>query len=68
MLLRDRDRLNAEDALLLEDIVAEAYHMSALTNNMLTLARLDARTLHREYDIIKLDEVAARVVRRAKLQ
>jgi len=33
----------AEDAPLLEDIVAEANHMADLANNLLTLARLVSR-------------------------
>jgi signal transduction histidine kinase len=65
VLLRGRAQLVAEDASLLEDIVAEVSYMSALATNMLTLARLDAGSLHLERDIISLDEVATEVIRRA---
>ena len=65
VLLRGRNHLVAEDALLLEDIVAEVSYMSALATNMLTLARLDAGSMHLERDIISLDEVATEVIRRA---
>src|SRR5579885_3666120 len=43
VLLRHRNLLAADDATLLEDIVAETSHMTTLANNMLTLARLDSR-------------------------
>jgi signal transduction histidine kinase len=65
VLLRGRDHLKAEDASLLEDIVAEVSYMSTLATNMLTLARLDAGSLHLERDIISLDEVATEVIHRA---
>ena len=48
MLLRGRKHLEEEDAELLEDIVAEAHHMSKLATNLLTLARLDTGTMHQE--------------------
>lgn len=48
VLLRSRARLSAEDAALLEDIVAEANHMARLATNLLTLARLDNRSSHQE--------------------
>jgi len=54
----------AEDAALLEDIVAEANHMAILANSMLTLARLDAGIQHREHEVVDLDEVALVGVRR----
>jgi len=65
VLLRGRDQLVAEDASLLEDIVAEVSYMSTLATNMLTLARLDAGSMHMEHDIISLDEVVTEVIRRA---
>ncbi len=65
VLLRGRKHLVVEDAMLLEDIVAEVSYMSALATNMLTLARLDAGSMHLERDIISLDEVATEVIRRA---
>jgi signal transduction histidine kinase len=65
VLLRGRDQLVAEDASLLEDIVAEVSYMSTLATNMLTLARLDAGSMHMERDIISLEEVVTEVIRRA---
>ena len=64
VLLRGRKHLAEEDAALLEDIVAEANHMSILANSMLTLARLDAGTQHREHEVVDLDELARRGVQR----
>ena len=58
VLLRGRERLEAEDAALLEDIVAEAHHMATLATNMLTLARLDNRSSHREHEVVSLAELA----------
>lgn len=65
VLLSRRGSLAPDDAALLEDIAAEATHMTALATNMLTLARLDTQRVHRAYDIIRLDEVASRLLRRA---
>ena len=64
VLLRSREHMNSEDAALLEDIVAEANHMSTMANSMLSLARLDAGAQHREYDVVSLDEIALAGVRR----
>ncbi|GAC1363517.1 MAG: hypothetical protein NVSMB44_20900 [Ktedonobacteraceae bacterium] len=64
VLLRGRARLAEEDVALLEDIVAEANHMSQLANSMLTLARLDASTQHREHEVVSLDALASRGVQR----
>jgi signal transduction histidine kinase len=64
VLLRTGERMAAEDAELLEDIVAEADHMATLANNMLTLARLDAGFQHREHEVVNLNEVALVGVRR----
>jgi signal transduction histidine kinase len=66
VLLRGRDRLDPDDAALLEDIVAEASHMSALATSMLTLARLDAGAQQMERDVVDLSAVAADVVQRAE--
>ncbi len=58
VLLRGRERLEAEDAALLEDIVAESHHMATLATNMLTLARLDTGSLQREHEVVSLAELA----------
>ncbi len=64
VLLRGRDRMAAEDVALLEDIVAEANHMSVLANSMLMLARLDASAQHHEQEIVSLDALTSRGVQR----
>lgn len=64
VLLRGRERLDEEDAMLLEDIVSEAEHMTTLTANMLTLARLDDHSQHREQEVVNLTDVAQAVVQR----
>jgi signal transduction histidine kinase len=64
VLLRHRDRFAAEDAELLEDIVAESADMDQLATNLLTLARLDAGRLHLEHDVVDLGELASDVARR----
>ncbi len=66
VLLRGRDRLDVEDAALLEDIVVEANRMARLSNNLLTLARLDNSSLHREHEVVNLVELAQRGVRRVQ--
>jgi signal transduction histidine kinase len=66
VLLRGRKHLDAEDAALLEDIVAEANHMGNLANNMLTLARLDNRPSHREHEVVNLSEIVRAAARRAQ--
>jgi signal transduction histidine kinase len=63
VLLRGRDHLDPDDALLLDDIVAEVAHMSALSENLLLLARLDAGTVRPEREIVNLGDVAATVAR-----
>jgi signal transduction histidine kinase len=65
VLLRGRDKLDPDDALLLEDIVTESAHMGALANNLLTLARLDAGTQSGKKDVVDLYEIAEALVRRA---
>ncbi len=64
VLLRSREHLAAEDGALLEDIVAEANHMSILANNMLTLARLDNGSSHREHEVVNLADIAMLGARR----
>src|SRR5437764_7503645 len=66
VLLRGRERLVAEDAELLEDIVTEANHMSTIASNLLTLARLDNGTLHREHEVVSLAELAQEGARRVQ--
>ena len=66
VLLRGRDRLDTEDAELLEDIVVEANRMARLSNNLLTLARLDNTSLHREHEVVNLVELAQRGARRVQ--
>ena len=66
VLLRGREHLEAEDAALLEDIVAETSHMSNLTSNLLTLARLDNRFSHQEQEVVSLAELAQKGARRVQ--
>jgi len=54
----------AEDAALLEDIVIEANRMARLSNNLLTLARLDNRSSHQEYEVVSLAELTRQAARR----
>jgi signal transduction histidine kinase len=65
VLLRGRERLDPDDALLLEDIVTESAHMGALANNLLMLARLDAGQETRKRDVVDITEIAEGIVRRA---
>ena len=66
VLLRGRERLEEPDAALLEDIVAEAKHMATLANNLLTLARLDSSSSHREHEVVNLADVAIAGARRVQ--
>ena len=66
VLLRSREQLAAEDAALLDDIVAEANHMANLATNMLTLARLDNRSSHWEHKVVNLTDVALSGARRVQ--
>jgi signal transduction histidine kinase len=66
VLLRGRERLEAEDAALLEDSVAETNHMARLLNNMLTFARLDSSSSHREHEVLNLTDVTLAGVRRVQ--
>jgi signal transduction histidine kinase len=65
VLLRGRERLDPDDALLLEDIVTESAHMGALANNLLLLARLDAGQESLKRDVVDITEIAEGIVRRA---
>ena len=58
VLLRGRARLDPDDAALLEDIVVETEHLSAIANNLLTLARLDSGAMHLESDVVDLATIA----------
>ncbi len=64
VLLRSREHIPEEDAMLLEDIVAEANHMGNLATNLLTLARLDNRSSHQEYEVVDLASIARIQARR----
>jgi signal transduction histidine kinase len=64
VLLRSHGQLEEEDAMLLEDIVAETNHMSKLASNLLTLARLDNSVSHREHEVVNLAEIARAGARR----
>src|SRR5262249_27992301 len=66
VLLRGRERLDPDDALLLEDIVAEAGHMSRLATSMLELARLDASSHPPDRDLYDLAELTRAVAGRAQ--
>ena len=66
VLLRSRERLAPEDAELLDDIVTETSHMAALASNMLSLARLDARAMPLEREVVDLAHIAQGVVERTR--
>ncbi|MBX5456153.1 MAG: hypothetical protein IRZ31_04565 [Thermogemmatispora sp.] len=66
VLLRSHDRLQGEDAALLEDIVTETNHLAAIANNLLTLARLDSGQLHREHEVMHLGTLAHNGARRIR--
>jgi signal transduction histidine kinase len=66
VLLRGRDRLDLQDALLLDDIVVEVEQMGALAGDLLTLARLDHGAYHLEQEVVDLGDVAESVARRAE--
>lgn len=66
VLLRGRERFTPDDAALLEDIVTETGHLSALSTTMLTLARLDSGAVHHERDVVDLADVASSVVQRTR--
>jgi signal transduction histidine kinase len=64
MLLRHRERLAADDADMLEEIVEETEHIDHLSTDLLTLARLDAGQFHLEQEVIDLSALAGHVARR----
>lgn len=64
VLLRSRHRFDPEDAALVEDIAAEALHMSTLTTTMLDMARLDAGQTHLEREVVDLAAVVRAAVQR----
>jgi signal transduction histidine kinase len=66
LLARARTRLAPDDAVLVDDIVAEAGHLSELATHLLTLARLDADALRAETEIIDLGELAQQIVQRVQ--
>lgn len=66
VLLRGRERLDPDDAMLLDDIVAETGHMAALTSNMLTLARMDSGKLLLERDVVPLDKITSNITHRVQ--
>ena len=66
VLMRTHGRLDEEDTLLLEDIVAETNHMSNLASNLLTLARLDNNSTHREHEVVNLADIARAGARRVQ--
>ena len=66
VLLRSQAALPPDDAALLHDIIGETAHMSALADNLLTLARLDRGEAHAESDVVDLAEIAAGALRRSR--
>jgi two-component system, OmpR family, sensor histidine kinase CiaH len=66
VLLRGRQRLDQDDVALLEDIVGETEHLSAIANNLLTLARLDSGAMHLERDVVDLASIATDAARRVE--
>ncbi len=64
VLLRGRARLDPDDAALLEDIVVETEHLSAIANNLLTLARLDSGSMRLESDVVDLATIATNAAHR----
>ncbi len=66
VLLRGRKQLKEEDAELLDDIVAETNYMSNIATHLLTLARLDTGSIHREHEVVNLAELAQEATRRVQ--
>ncbi len=64
VLLRGRAHMDDDEALMLEDIVTEAGHLSGLATNLLTLARLDAGAAQLERDVVDLSALASRLAHR----
>ena len=63
VVLRGNNQLPAEDVALLEDSVAETTHLTAMANNLLSLARLDSDTVRVEEDVVDLAQLGAEVSR-----
>lgn len=66
VLLRGRKQLVEEDAELLDDIVAETNYMSNIATNLLTLARLDTGSIHREHEVVNLAELSQEATKRVQ--
>jgi signal transduction histidine kinase len=66
VLLRGRERLDPDDAELLEDIVIETDRLTVLATNLLELARLDAGQLYIEQEVFDLGGLTADVIQRLK--
>lgn len=64
ILLRSSNRLENDDAELVEDIVAESERLSNLANSLLELARLDAGKIQLEQEVTSLSDLAGDTVRR----
>ncbi|HZU11529.1 MAG TPA: ATP-binding protein [Chloroflexota bacterium] len=65
VLLRGRSRLDPGDVELVEDMVTETNHLTALANHLLDLARLDVGQMPLEQDVIDLAALAMELTRRA---
>ncbi|HEX2913819.1 MAG TPA: ATP-binding protein [Chloroflexia bacterium] len=66
LLMRGSDRLEQDDAELLEDMMSEADQLNNIANNLLELARLDAGKLHLEQDVVELSSMGSSTMRRIK--
>jgi signal transduction histidine kinase len=66
VLLRGRERLDPDDAELLEDIVIETDRLTVLATNLLELARLDAGQLYIEQEVFDLGGLTGDVIQRLK--
>ncbi|GCE28587.1 hypothetical protein KDA_40710 [Dictyobacter alpinus] len=66
VLLRGRKHFDADDVELLQDIVSEVNHMARISDNLLTLARLDTNATHREHEVIDLPQLAQAGARRVQ--
>lgn len=64
VLLRGRERLDPDDAELLEDIVLETDRLTGLATNLLELARLDANQLYIEQEVFDLGSITRDVTHR----
>lgn len=65
VLLRATPQPSAEATALLQDMVSECGHMTALTETMLSLARLDAGQGHYEREVLSCQVVLEQIARRA---